>query len=172
MTLTINVVEGDITLEPADALITATNSRGIWVGGVDKAIKSVAGNLFHGQLDRAMPLEEGQTILARGMGHRGNFHSVLFVVDNLVQPLSRVALTALRAAESAGLHRLTLPMMRTGAQLGRVEPTAEIAVQRLAQAVKAFAASNPRSVSSIRFVIFRDHQTASLLDRKLRQIES
>jgi O-acetyl-ADP-ribose deacetylase (regulator of RNase III) len=172
MTLIIDAIEGDITHEPADALITATNSRGMYLGRVDKAINSVAGNLFHNQVDRAMPLSEGQTILARGMGHGGSFHSVLFVVDNLVRPLNRVALTALRAAESAGIHRLTLPMMRTGAQLGRVEPTAEIAVHRLAQAVKAFAASNPRSVSSIRFVIFDDGRRASLLRQKLRQIES
>ncbi len=169
MSVSIEVVEGDVTALRADALITAINSGGMWFGGVDGAIQRVGGNAFHSQANAAMPLRDGQTVLARGNG-RTNFQNVLFVVDDLRQSLDKIVLAALQAAEKAGLRSLTLPAIRTGVMLGTVEPTAEAAVRRIGQAVQTFVASKPQSVTSIKFVVFRDPSTSRMLSQTLRQI--
>jgi len=95
------VTEGDITQIPADVLMTAINSGGMWFGGIDGAIQRVAGNMYHNQASQASPLRDLQTIVARGTGkHRGKFRDVVFVVDDLESPLNDVIYTRLEAASS------------------------------------------------------------------------
>ncbi len=171
MGFSVVVIEGDITQEPADALITAINSGGNWLGGIDGAIARVAGPLFHQQAAQAAPLKDGQTVLATSAAgqHNGQFRNVLFVVDDLELPLRKLVLIALRAADAAGLRRVTLPAIRTGMAIGRVEANAQVAVQHLCQAVKEFETGHPRSVVSVRFVIRPGSQMAGLLRRRLEE---
>lgn len=61
-----HVIEGDVSKVQADALITAINSGGMWFGGIDGVINRSAGNLFHSQAAKAMPLHHGQVIDAKG----------------------------------------------------------------------------------------------------------
>ena len=52
----VQVTSGDITAVPVDAIVTLINSGGLWFGGVDRAISSVAGDLYHRQARAEMPL--------------------------------------------------------------------------------------------------------------------
>ena len=54
MTIKVNVVDGDIAAVPAQVLITAVNSGGMWFGGIDGVIMRAAGDQFHGQAAEAL----------------------------------------------------------------------------------------------------------------------
>ena len=96
----ISLIKGDIAQVPAEALITAINSGGMWFGGIDGVIQRLAGQAYHNQAAKRSPLSNLDTIVATQKGsHRGLFADVVFVVDDLKSPLSVVIKTALQAAE-------------------------------------------------------------------------
>lgn len=168
--VSVSVVSGDITRVNADALVTAINASGAWFGGVDGAIFRVAGGIFHSQASREMPLEDGQTIVARSNGnvHEGAFANVVFVVDELRRPLHEVIQLGLMAASDAGFGSVSLPAIRTGVMLGAVEKTVNQAVNEMAKGVKNFLAENPDTkIDSIMFVIYGDKTIQSLLKKAL-----
>lgn len=114
---------GDIRTEEADALIAAVNSRGKWSGGIDRAIQSVAGNMYHQQAAASLPLHHCQTVVARGSRsqHRGAFDNVVFVIDDLQSPLRQVIRAGLQAADAAGMRTVSIPGIRLGAKIGVFE---------------------------------------------------
>lgn len=127
--LKIKVVAGDIVQIEADGIITPINSQELWFGGIDRAIQSVAGELYHNQA-RKLPLSNLMTVAAKGdqSQHQGKFDHVIFVVDDLVSTLDQVVMTGLEAANLAELKSVLIPSMRTGVMQGIVESSlAEVA---------------------------------------------
>ncbi len=165
----VSVVSGDISRTKADALITAINSGGMWFGGIDGVINRAAGNLFHSQAQKAMPLADGQTVVARSNGHAhdGAFTNVVFVVDDLQLPLHEIVCNGLKAASDAGFKSVSLPTVRMGVMLGVVEKSANEAVDEMAKGVKKFLAENPDALKNITFVVYNDSKTQSLLQKAL-----
>ena len=137
----------------------------MWFGGVDGVITRAAGYLFHQQAEKAMPLQDGQTVVARSNGHahRGAFTNVVFVVDDLQRSIAEVVFAGLEAADKAGFVSVTLPTIRMGVMLGVVEKSAEEAVVGMGVAVRNFLKRNPVSVKSITFVVYNDPRVQSLL---------
>jgi len=117
----VTVAFGNIAQKKTDALITAINSGGMWFGGIDGVIQGVAGNAFHAQAAKAMPLKHGQAIVANGKGvaHGGSFSNVIFVVDDLKGPLREIVNNGLEAAANAGFKSVTLPTIRMRHARGR-----------------------------------------------------
>ncbi len=117
----IYAVEGDITQIPADALMTAINSGGLWFGGIDGAIQRVAGDLYHSQVTQASSLRDLQTVVARG-GARPDrkigFRDVIFVVDDLESSLDKVVYAGLETANNEGYKSLLIPTIRMGVMAG------------------------------------------------------
>lgn len=164
------VVSGDITRTKADALITAINSGGMWFGGIDGVINRAAGNLFHQQAANAMPLKDGQTVVARSGGHAhdGAFANVVFVVDDLKRPLQEIIYSGLKAASNAGFKSVSLPTIRMGVMLGVVEKSVNEAVSEMTKGVRRFLGENSdTTLKSITFVVYNDPQTQSLLQKTL-----
>ena len=73
------VVDGDLTQQPVDAIMTAINSGGMWFGGIDGAIQRAAGSHYHDQAAASMPLQNKGTVVAKGNrnDHRGQFNDVI-----------------------------------------------------------------------------------------------
>ncbi|GHP00692.1 hypothetical protein KSF_107390 [Reticulibacter mediterranei] len=75
----LTIVPGNIIQEPAEGLMTLINSSGLWLGGVDGAIQSVAGNQFHQQaaqqITQSTQIHQGMVIFADGthIHHNGAF---------------------------------------------------------------------------------------------------
>jgi len=161
------VSEGDVTRTPADAIITAINSGGMWFGGIDGAISSVAGNHYHSQAGKSMPLSDLQTVIARGNrnDHRGEFDNVVFVVDDLQSPLDNVVYKGLEAASNEGYQNVLLPTIRMGVMLGQVEKTTEEAIDRMSNGVREFLGKygSQTKLEDLRFVVYNDSQTANML---------
>jgi len=161
----VQVNSGDIARFPADALITAINSGGMWAGGIDGVIVRNAGDSFHKQAAAAMPLSHGQVVIAKGNGgNRAAFKDVVFVVDDLQGRLSDIVYNGLVGASKAGYTAVALPTIRMGVMLGVVEKSTEEAVNEMVDAVRRFNADNPQtSIETITFVVYNDKATQSLL---------
>ncbi len=172
--VSVSVVSGDIAKVNADALITAINSGGLWFGGIDGVINRVAGNLFHSQAAKAMPLIDGQTVVAYryGNSHRGAFANVVFVIDDLERPLHEVVYSGLRAASDAGFKSVSLPTIRMGVMLGNVEKGTKEAVREMTDGVTKFLSENANTpLESITFVVHNDKEVQFLLQSALGQGE-
>ncbi len=167
--MTVQVIAGDIAKIPSHAIITAINSGGAWYGGIDGVLKRAAGDHFHAQASAAMPLEDGMTVVARG----GNvtslpFQNVVFIIDDLQQPLGNIVFNGLLAASNAGFASVTLPAIRTGVMLGRFERTKQAAVFAIGEGVRRFIRSG--GDLDITFVVYSDRETQDLLSSTLLQL--
>jgi O-acetyl-ADP-ribose deacetylase (regulator of RNase III) len=162
----VKVLQGDITQIPADGIMTTVNSGGAWYGALDRAISRVAGGMYHGQLDPGN-LKDGQVVVAGQSGHTGaNFKDVVFVVDDLQQPLGNLVYQGLKSADEAGLKSVNLPAFRTGVMAGAMESKEE-AVKATAEAIRRFQAENPSSLKDIQVVVHRDPELAKQFERAL-----
>lgn len=161
----LGILNGDVTTAKASTLVTAINPRGMWFGGIDAAIQRVAGNTFHRQAEAAMPLEDGQVIYAVSeCVHQCRFDSVLFVVDDLAQPLENIVTAALKGADDRGLEIVSLPTIRTGVMSGVYETRGE-AVDGLARAVTTFVDTHPSSrIRDINVVVYNNPSDAARLE--------
>lgn len=112
----VSVIDGDVTAVPAQALITAINSGGMWFGGIDGVIMRTAGDQFHGQAAEALRADRStKTIVAKQLGwHHGRFADVIFVIDDLDEPLNVVVRRGLTAASDAGYQTVSMPLIRFG----------------------------------------------------------
>lgn len=165
-----SVVGGDIAKVKADAVVSPINSFGDWRGGLDGVIYRNAGEQFHAQAAAAMPLVEGQTVIAaKTLEHKAAFDNVVFVVDDLNKPLREVVLSGLKAAEAAGYKTVSLPAMRTGVMLGAVEKTLQQTVDEMAAGVKAFRALGPKSLKDINFVVYNNDELLAKLTAALKK---
>lgn len=168
-------ITGDLTQTTCDAIITAVNSGGWWFGGIDGAIQRVAGDLFHSQVRSALPLEHGQTVVAKSNGstHRGNFKNVVFVIDDLHGPLSQVIYNGLEAASKAGFKSVCLPTIRMGVMLSVVEKSREEATDEMLLGVAQFFGENPKtSIDHVTFVVYVDPETQERLQAGLQALPS
>lgn len=156
MTVQVRVVSGDLTRTvPVDAIVTMINSSGMWFGGVDQAIKRVAGNMYHQQASQQR-LYDGQSLVASGIArHHGSFRDVIFVVDDLRQPLSGLVSAALEVAKTRRYAKIAFPAMRTGVMAGVFESPQE-AIQQAALAIRLFKEQNPNLDMEIYFVVYKD----------------
>jgi len=140
----IKVVEGDITQIDADGIITAINSSGMWFGGIDGAIQSVAGDRYHRQAAREK-LSDLVTVVAKSEKrfHEGEFDHVVFVVDDLESPLDQVIMKGLEAADLAGMRKVLIPAIRTGVMLGVVELDLMEVASKLSSGIKRYFEEHP-----------------------------
>lgn len=170
----IKILSGDITMEDADALITAINSGGMWFGGVDGAIMRVAGSQYHKQA-ATMKLNDLDTVIARGNrnSHSGHFDNVVFVIDDLKSDLHQVIFRGLDSADEAGFKVVTIPAMRTGVMLGVVEGSLKEVVNEMVKGIKKYVLHsmtskqrNPR-IEEIKFVIYNNPMLEDMIKRTL-----
>lgn len=159
----VEVVNGDIAQIKADVLITAINSGGMWFGGIDGVIERHANNMFHVQAAR-QELHDGMTVVAKANGkqHGGEFGDVVFVVDDLLQPLRNIVAAGLKAADGAGYKSVTLPTMRMGVMLGVIEKAPEQAVSEMALGLSSVIGEF-KNLESVTFVVYNDSKTENIL---------
>lgn len=163
----IYVLSGDISQVGADALITAINSAAMWFGGIDGVISRVAGNMFHDQVNKQLPLEQNETIIARKThDHHGQFENVVFVIDDLKSPLRNVIKSGLDAASDAGFKNVTLPTIRMGVMLGAVESTKEEALEEMIQGIRLHEETGS-VIEHLTFVIYNDSNVHRMLKEML-----
>jgi len=159
------VITGDITKIESDALITAVNSSGLWFGGVDMAIKRLAGDSFHGMLLRCRPFNNLSAFSISAPLLTCPFKHVIFVVDDLQTPLRNVVSKGLECANGFRYETVTIPVMRSGVMMGIVEKTKESVANQIQHGIDDFYGSICKpSVKEIKIVVYNDSEMVDLLE--------
>ncbi|WP_305044833.1 O-acetyl-ADP-ribose deacetylase [Geoalkalibacter sp.] len=157
----IEVVQGDITKMPVDAIVNAANTSLLGGGGVDGAIHRAAGPQLLEECRRLNGCETGQAKITAGynLPARHVIHTVGPVWHGGSQgeegQLADCYLNSLRLAREHGLKSIAFPSISTGAYRFPLERACRIAVRE----VKAFLAEQ-QTVQQVYFVCFSEGDAA------------
>ena len=172
---TLELVVGDITQVPADAIVNAANSRLAGGGGVDGAIHRAGGRAIMDELDVIRGLRGGcptgsaVATTAGMLPAKFVFHAVGPIwrgggADEELQ-LASCYRTALAMAEERELHRISFPSISTGAYGYPLDDAARVALAT----VSAHLTSPATRVAEVVFVLF-DKRTYEAYRRALADV--
>jgi O-acetyl-ADP-ribose deacetylase (regulator of RNase III) len=153
----VSLVKGDITLEQADAIVNAANSRLTGGGGVDGAIHRAGGpqimeacRKINGCPTGSAVITTGGNLEARYVIHAVGpvYHDGKHGEDRL---LSGAYKTSLELAVKHNLKSIAFPSISTGVYGYPVEQASEIALKTVMDFIK-----KNNTLSLVRFVLFSD----------------
>ncbi|MEU4981209.1 O-acetyl-ADP-ribose deacetylase [Streptomyces sp. NPDC021969] len=153
----ITLVQGDITLESADAIVNAANSSLLGGGGVDGAIHRRGGpailaecrRLRAGHLGKGLPTGRAVATTAGDLDARWVIHTVGPVwsaTEDRSGLLASCYRESLRIADELGARTVAFPAISTGVYRWPMDDAARIAVETVA--------ATGTSVTEVRFVLF------------------
>ncbi|MFD5308882.1 O-acetyl-ADP-ribose deacetylase [Streptomyces ardesiacus] len=156
---TLTLVQGDITLEHADAIVNAANSSLLGGGGVDGAIHRRGGpailaecrKLRAGHLGKGLPTGRAVATTAGDLDARWVIHTVGPVYSGSEDRSALLAScyrASLRVADELGARTVAFPAISTGVYRWPLDDAARIAVETVREADTA--------VEEVRFVLFDD----------------
>ncbi|MFJ8697889.1 O-acetyl-ADP-ribose deacetylase [Streptomyces ardesiacus] len=156
---TLTLVQGDITLEHADAIVNAANSSLLGGGGVDGAIHRRGGpailaecrRLRAGHLGKGLPTGRAVATTAGDLDARWVIHTVGPVYSGSEDRSALLAScyrASLRVADELGARTVAFPAISTGVYRWPLDDAARIAVETVREADTA--------VEEVRFVLFDD----------------
>ncbi len=172
MTLPIEIIQGDITRQTADAIVNAANTSLLGGGGVDGAIHRAAGPELLAECRTLNGCRTGEAKITRGyrlpakyvihtpgpIWHGGNHHEA--------ELLASCYRNCLVLASEYGCMTVDFPSISTGVYHFPLGQAAEIAVNTIA----AFLREHPE-IKRVRMVCF-DERTKSFYDAALRALEA
>lgn len=138
--LAVEIVEGDITAAPTDAIANAANDH-LWMGaGVAGAIKRRGGEVIEREAVSRGPIPPGSAVetTAGELPYRCVIHGAVMGQDlqTSAELIRRTTRSCLELADRLGLQSLALPAFGTGVGGFAVEECARI----MLKAVEEFAA--------------------------------
>lgn len=151
-------ISGDIAKQPdMEAVVNAANARLMTGGGVAGALHSAAGQGLAEECRPLAPLQPGQAVItgAHGLPNSHVIHCLGPVygqdepADALLAACYRAALAL---AEEYGIRSIAFPALSTGAFGYPFEAAGEVCADVLERMLPTL-----KSVTLIRFVLFRDH---------------
>jgi len=153
---------GDITREPADAIVNAANSSLLGGGGVDAAIHRAGGPAILEEcrkiVERIGRLPAGQAA-ATGAGRMAARYVIHTVGPfwsggnrNEAETLANCHRESIRISDELRLASIAFPAISTGAYRYPVEQAAQVAVASAAEALK-----KAQHVREVRFVLFDEY---------------
>src|SRR5579872_1846595 len=158
----LNLMVGDITRIPADAIVNAANSALAGGGGVDGAIHRAGGPTIMQQLDRiragtgGCPTGSAVVTTAGILSARFIFHAVgpVYRSGKSGEPeqLASCYRTCLALAEKHGAETISFPSISTGAYRYPIRDAAQIALRQVMQHLSA----EDKKVRQVVFVLFSD----------------
>lgn len=155
-------VPGDILHVAADAMVMTVDSAGKWRGQLDAAFMKSTASAYAGELQSHMPLRDGDVIVVENPGYFAPaFDRIIFVVDELVRPLSSLIGFGLTEAEKLRLRKVTLPPLRidTSHRLKHEDP-----LEQISRAIINFNRRGGKYVQEIKVVVHNDYPTCSRLN--------
>ncbi len=158
----IEIVQGDITQLPVDAIVNAANTSLLGGGGVDGAIHRAAGPALLEECKRLGGCPTGQAKITGGyqLPARHIIHTVGPVwhggQGGEEQLLADCYRNSLKLAEQNGVRTIAFPSISTGAYRFPIERACRIAVRE----VKAFLSSS-EVVEKVYFVCFSTSDLAA-----------
>lgn len=164
----ITALVGDITVQDADGIVNAANSRLAGGGGVDGAVHARGGPAIMRELDairaRQGGCPAGQAVITGGgeLAARYVIHTVGPVYGGRPSDpelLAACYTNSLRLAREHGLRTLAFPSISTGAYRYPIEAAAPVAIAAVLDAL------TPYPLAEVRFVLYsaRDYRIYSRL---------
>jgi len=162
------VKDGDIAEEPADALITAVNSGGMWFGGIDNVIMRAAGHQYHDVVARTLRSNPDAHVVVANPAHShlGMFRNVIFVIDDLQDPLNVVVRRGLTVASERGFKHVSMPMIRFGVMLD-VGGSSDDKIDEMAMAIHNQSGDIKNRIEKLTVVVYGDLKLSALLSHAL-----
>ena len=146
--LYVKMISGkDVCEVESQALITATDPKGIWCGKVDLAIRDKVGDYFHRSLfghirqkTGASMFEDSEVIEIFGNKSVLNigFDNIIFVIDACVEPLSVIIEQGLEKANEDGYEVVSMSAIRAGESFGKKEANYEEMAKEVAKGIHNF----------------------------------
>ncbi len=152
----LELVQGDITQQDTDAVVSAANSGLRGGGGVDGAIHSAGGPGIMAECRRIGGCPTGSAVITTGgsLAARHVIHAVgpRWHGGDRGEPdlLAGAYRTSLQVAVDNGLRSVAFPSISTGIYGYPIEPAARVALGEAAEFLRA----NPGKLDLVRFVLF------------------
>ncbi|MGF1238096.1 O-acetyl-ADP-ribose deacetylase [Streptomyces sp. 2-6] len=168
MSITITLVQGDITRQRADALVNAANSSLLGGGGVDGAIHRRGGPailaecraLRASRYGKGLPTGQAVATTAGDLDARWVIHTVGPVwsaSEDRSELLASCHRESLRVADELGARTIAFPAISTGVYRWPMDDAARIAVETVR--------NTPTAVEEVRFVLFDERAHAAFAAR-------
>jgi O-acetyl-ADP-ribose deacetylase (regulator of RNase III) len=153
LSLTVDILDGDIAAETTDAVVNAANNH-FWMGsGVAGALKSRGGIGIETEAMAKGPVEPGESVITSGgrLNARHVIHAAVMGQDLVTSAaiIDRATRSALALGEQHALASISFPAFGTGVGGFALDECARIMIG----AVRAQAASL-QSIRRVRFVLF------------------
>jgi O-acetyl-ADP-ribose deacetylase (regulator of RNase III) len=171
----LELVQGDITLQDADAIVNAANNSLLGGGGVDGAIHRAAGPELVAECRTLGGCATGDAKITRGyrLKARHVIHTVGPVYRGAAQDAELLASCYRRSLQVASAHHLrsvAFPSISTGIYGYPVEQAAPVALQTVIEYLKASS-----DIEWVRFVLYDERTFGAYqhaLERLTRQAET
>jgi O-acetyl-ADP-ribose deacetylase (regulator of RNase III) len=151
MLISIEVVDGDISLQDVEAIVNAANNH-FWMGaGVAGAIKRRGGAQIEADAMRQGPVDPGDCVITRGRALAAKYviHAAVMGQDleTSASLIERATRNSLGMADAHGVTSIAFPAFGTGVGGFPLDECARIMIG-------AVRAHQPKSLRLVRFVLF------------------
>jgi O-acetyl-ADP-ribose deacetylase len=172
--LTVDVIEGDLTRQDVDAIVNAANNDLELGGGVAGAIARAGGPSIQAECRKVGPIEVGGAAITGGGNLKARYviHAASMRLGGRTSAdtLRRSTRRSLEIAKEKGLRSIAFPAVGTGIARFPLDECARIMVEEVVALARARS-----SLEEVRFVLF-DAAAASAFrreaDRQLRLEQS
>ena len=153
-TITVQVEAGDITKEVTDAIAILSNDNLTVGGGVGTAILNAGGPTIQQECS-SLGLQSSGSVAVTGAGKLSVRNIYHMVPDTWwsMRSIKDCIVNCLRKADSSGLTSLSFPAVGTG----NIGKDVKEAAEGMLLAFSKFAQEQPKSINSIRIVIYEPH---------------
>ena len=139
----INVIDEHLTNVEAEVIITTAAPDKLWLTLADIQIGGVAKDQYHQQLHLVMdqaPYPETRVVRARqSEEHGGKFKDVIFVIDDLDEPLEQLLCLGLTTASDLGYKSVALPPLLRQTTSHRISGRTDQKIQATVVALRKHA---------------------------------
>ena len=167
--LTVEVQQGDLTIQDVDAIVNAANNDLELGGGVAGAIARAGGPAIQAECRTVGPIEVGDAAITGGgrLKARHVIHAASMRLGGrtTAESLRRSTRRSLAIAEERGLRSIAFPAIGTGIARFPMDDCARIMLEEVVA-----LAPTARSMRDVRFILFGDDAVSAFRAEAERQL--
>lgn len=152
----IEIIQGDITEQPTQALVNAANNH-LWMGaGVAGAIKRKGGTAIEAEAVKKGPIPVGEALVTNAGGLKAKYiiHAAVMGQDLTTDAdkIRKATLNSFKRAEEQKIESLSFPALGTGVGGFPMNEAAKI----MMEAAKFHLENTPSWLKKVCFVLFQE----------------
>jgi O-acetyl-ADP-ribose deacetylase (regulator of RNase III) len=167
--LTVEVLQGDLTLQDVDAIVNAANNDLLLGGGVAGAIARRGGPAIQAECSKIGPIEVGDAAITTGGNLQARFviHAASMRLGGRTsaESLRDSTRRSLEIAKEKGLGSIAFPAVGTGIAHFPIDECARIMLEEVVAHGRG-----PTSLKEVRFVLFGEDTETAFREEAERQL--